>query len=134
MKNREEITCPKLKAKKKKEKEKREQERRDRAINNFYKPNTNKKAPIKVKQSAFSAIHLHTEEEQDEAATLLQSHVRRCIAQAQLFDLRKRREQALKEIAEIKAQNPPKKQSRKQRIKKKRTQTEKVYFEAPTDC
>ena len=133
MKDREVIICPKLKAKKQKEKQKREQERRDRAINNFYNPTTNKAAPIKVKQSAFAAIHFHTEDEQVEAATILQSHVRRCIAQAQLFDLRKRRAKVEREVAEIKAQNPPKKQSRKQR-NKKRTQTEKVYFEAPTDC
>ena len=133
MKDREVVTCPKLKAKKLKQKEKRDEDKRDRAIKNFYKPINNNTTTIKVKPSAFAAIHFHTKDEQVEAAIILQSNVRRCIAQAQLFNLRKRRKQGEKEVAEIKAQNPQKKQSRKQR-NKKRAGTEKVYFEAPTDC
>lgn len=136
MRDREVIICPKLKLKKQKEKQKRDQEKRDRAIKNFYNPTTNNTSPIKVKKSAFGAIHIHTEDEQVEAATILQKNVRRCIAQAKLYDLqRNKRENLLEGEAEIKRikEQTTKKQSRKQR-NKKRTQTEKVYFEAPIDC
>tara|TARA_Y100000589_G_scaffold167104_1_gene159066 strand:- start:6 stop:416 length:411 start_codon:yes stop_codon:yes gene_type:complete len=136
MRDREVIICPKLKLKKQKEKQKRDQEKRDQAIKNFYNSTTNKTAPIKVKRSAFAAIHYHTEEEQAEAATILQRNVRRCIAQAKLNNLQRIKRQNLvegeTEIKRIKEQTT-KKQSRKQR-NKKRTQTEKVYFEAPIDC
>lgn len=136
MRDREVIICPKLKLKKQKEREKREQQKRDQAIKNFYNPTTNKTAPIKVKRSVFAAIHIHTEDEQTEAATILQRNVRRCIAQAKLNNLqrikRKNLAEGEAEIKRIKEQTP-KKQSRKQRNKKK-TPTEKVYFEAPIDC
>lgn len=136
MRDREVIICPKLKLKKQKEKQKRDQEKREQAIKNFHNPSTNKTAPIKVKRSAFAAIHYHTEDEQAEAATVLQRNVRRCIAQAKLHNLQRNKRQNLAEgeaeIKRIKEQST-KKQSRKQR-NKKRTQTEKVYFEAPIDC
>ena len=136
MRDREVIICPKLKAKKQKEKLKREQEKRDQAMKNFYKPTTNKTTPLKVKKSSFAVLNIHTEDEQVEAAIMLQTHVRRCIAQAKLYDLRRDKQkiqaEGEAEIKRIKEQTT-KKQSRKQR-NKKRTPTEKVYFEAPIDC
>ena len=126
MKDGEVIICPKLKAKKQKEKQKREQEKRDRALNNFYNPTTNKTAPVKHAQTSFAGMGLLMDQnEQNEAATQIQKIVRGCIAMAKVRYMLKTKEQE----KQRKKSNKGKKGK-----KKNRGPSEKVYFEAPTDC
>ncbi len=111
MKNGEMITCPKLRAKKQREKQERNANRKKQALNNF----TPKTTAIELATTGFAgAAALMDEEERNDAATQIQKIVRRCIAECNF-------KQMLQEKAKKKANKG----------KKKRKQTEKVYYCEP---
>jgi hypothetical protein len=112
MKNFETITCPVLKEKKLKEKEAR---REAKIRRNFTTP-VQKVEPVKTSSNFTDMRALMDLEEQHEAATMIQKHVRRCMAECKLSQL--------KEMKIVKKAN---------KGKKKRKKTEKVYCEMPDD-
>ena len=112
MKNFETITCPVLKEKKLKEKEAR---REAKIRRNFTTP-VQKVEPIKTSSNFNDMRALMDLDEQQEAATMIQKHVRRCMAEFKLSQLK-----------ELKI----KKKSNKG--KKKKKNNTKVYFEMPDD-
>ena len=116
MKNFETITCPKLKEKKLKEKEAR---REAKIRRNFTSP-VQKVEPIKTSSNFSDMRALMDLDEQHEAATMIQKHVRRCMAECKFSQMKE-------ENALIKARKKANKG------KKKRKKTEKVYREMPDD-
>ena len=111
MKDREMIICPKLKAKKQKEKQERDANRKNRSLNNF----TPKTTAVKLATTGFAGMACLIEaDDRDEAATQIQKIVRRCIAECKV-------KQMLKDKERKKANKG----------KKKRKQTEKVFYSEP---
>jgi hypothetical protein len=111
MKDREMITCPKLRAKKLREKEERNANRKKQSLNKF----TPKTTPVEHATTAFAGMAtMMDENDRVEAATQIQKIVRRCIAECKV-------KQMLQEKAKKKANKG----------KKKRKQTEKVFYCEP---
>ena len=112
MKNFETITCPVLKEKKLKEKE----ARREAKIKKNFSTPVQKVEPIKTSSNFTDMRALMDLDEQHEAATMIQKHVRRCIAEFKLSQL--------KELKIKKKAN---------KGKKKKKNNTKVYYEMPDD-
>ena len=86
MKNYETITCPKLKEKKLKEKE----ARREAKIKKNFSTPVQKVEPIKTSSNFTDMRALMDLDEQHEATTMIQKHVRRCFAAASAARRRRR--------------------------------------------
>ncbi len=111
MKDREMITCPKLRAKKQREKQERNTNRKKQSLNNFYPKST----PIEHANTSFAGMAaLMDADDRDEAATQIQKIVRRCIAECKVAEMRREKEK-----------------KRANKGKKKRKQTEKVFYCEP---